>query len=524
MLKMKVCEYILTVFIANYVGRMHEEKRFQLIHAEKSEVDNENVLLRQQLSQRNDEIDRLNSKVMELEHETSQVGVLRSKIDELMNKNHQKDQTTREKEENMFNYKREVESLGSDIRNMEHIENTLKNEIEDLLEKRKTLEDINQNLKNQICECNIAIRQIASSFDSVKRENMALTSNIEIFRRSEEQLREENSNLKELINNIESERIHYRAVSEQLQRELAYTKRENASFAANESKLSSYSRSDQEPQYQAPRYDDYSGPSNGNEMANYQFMLPQNEGSGHQTPLHGRDANSPNFEESYQPLNMPANTPPRYSGDGNMPPQLSPHGDKSPLKLPMHLASSVSFNYPDQFDQYYRKNQTAGPPPVMNMGGPPPQDNKRREGAQKAYFGSHLDNIFDWNNAQNNAQKNISQTPSSHPSAETSLGHQQTLQGFQGQDTSLARELTQTVPPKSEMNKQQKHMQIMKLENALLTFQMDKDKITNELQKIPDSHRLNHNHKQKIVELERNSEVLDKNINTVKLKLRDIKH
>jgi hypothetical protein len=49
MLKMKVCYYILTEFIANYVGRMHEEKRFQLIHAEKNEVDNENVLLRQQL-------------------------------------------------------------------------------------------------------------------------------------------------------------------------------------------------------------------------------------------------------------------------------------------------------------------------------------------------------------------------------------------------------------------------------------------------------------------------------------------
>lgn len=53
---------------------------------------------------------------------------------------------------------------------------------------------------------------MASQFDAVKRENIALVSNIEIFRRSEEQLRLENSNLKELVNNIEAERIHYRAM------------------------------------------------------------------------------------------------------------------------------------------------------------------------------------------------------------------------------------------------------------------------------------------------------------------------
>lgn len=73
------------------------------------------------------------------------------------------------------------------------------------------------------------------------------------------------------------------------------------------------------------------------------------------------------------------------------------------------------------------------------------------------------------------------------------------------------------------MNKQQIHLQIMKLENALLTFQMDQDRNKAELQKIPESHRLNHNQQQKKKELERNLEVLDKNINTVKLKLRDIK-
>lgn len=126
---------------------MNEDKRLHLLQMEKNELDNENAMLREQLNQRGEEVERLNSKVMELEHETSQTQVLRTKVDELMNKNFQKDQTTKEKEENLFNLTREVESLRSDIRNMEHIESTLKAEIEDLLEKRKGLEEINQNLK-----------------------------------------------------------------------------------------------------------------------------------------------------------------------------------------------------------------------------------------------------------------------------------------------------------------------------------------------------------------------------------------
>jgi len=124
----------------------------QLLQVEKNELDTQTQQLREQLNQKGDEVERLNSRVMELEHETSQSRILKAKVDELMSKNFQKDQTTKEKEENMFNLKREVESLRSDIRNMKHIESTLKAEIEDLLGKRKSLDEVNQNLKNQICE------------------------------------------------------------------------------------------------------------------------------------------------------------------------------------------------------------------------------------------------------------------------------------------------------------------------------------------------------------------------------------
>ena len=122
----------------------------QLIMMEKAEIEQENGHLRAAFSQKTEEVDRLNIKVMELEHESSQIGIMKAKIDELMNKNFMKDQNTREKEENMLTLKREVESLRSDIKNMDIIENTLKGEIDDLLDKRRSLEDINQNLKNQI--------------------------------------------------------------------------------------------------------------------------------------------------------------------------------------------------------------------------------------------------------------------------------------------------------------------------------------------------------------------------------------
>ena len=134
----------------NMVEKINEEKRFNMTQISRSELDNEMGLLREQINRKNEEIDRLNTKVMELEHQTSTTMLLRQKVDELMNKNQIKDQSTREKEENLFNLSREVESLRSDLRNMEHIENTLKMEIEELLDKRRHLEDINQNLKNQI--------------------------------------------------------------------------------------------------------------------------------------------------------------------------------------------------------------------------------------------------------------------------------------------------------------------------------------------------------------------------------------
>lgn len=134
----------------NMAEKMNEDKRNNMIQMERNELDNEMASLREQLNRKTEEIDKLNSKVMELEHQTSTTSILRQKVDELMNKNQQKDLTTREKEEKMFNLSREVESLKSDLRNMEHIENTLKVEIEELLDKRRSLEEINQGLKNQI--------------------------------------------------------------------------------------------------------------------------------------------------------------------------------------------------------------------------------------------------------------------------------------------------------------------------------------------------------------------------------------
>ena len=52
---------------------------------------------------------------------------------------------------------------------------------------------------------------------------------------------------------------------------------------------------------------------------------------------------------------------------------------------------------------------------------------------------------------------------------------------------------------------------------------MDKDRLQSELEKIPESHRQGHNQRARKQELEHEITLLTKNINTVKLKLRDIK-
>jgi myosin heavy subunit len=412
--------------LAALSGKMNEEKRLQLLMIEKNEMDNENQRLREQLNFKHDELERLNSKVMELEHETSQVRVLKTKVDELMSKNFQKDQSTKEKEETLFNLKREVESLRSDVRNMEHIEGTLKAEIEDLLDKRKTLEDINQNLKNQICECNIAIRQMASQFDAIKRENMALTSNIEIFRRSEEQLRAENRNLKDLINNIESERIHYRAISEQLQRELAYSKQDSSSYNPNDYQMLHYNGpQNYESFYQGIKPEEFTqGMKPKMPNTNYEYMMPQSELSHSFQPS---QVPSQNFFEIYKP----PGTPPTLHSSENTPrvaqsPQIPlveelKSKPKSQNKLPMHLASSVTFEYPEEFDQFYRKNQDKKPSPTPTPDQFSSSINPNiREDAQKAYFSSNLEGVFNWSGKH----------PRHHPSEEHDVFPQQ-IQGSQ---------------------------------------------------------------------------------------------
>jgi len=81
---------------------MNEEKRLQFIQIEKNEIENDNKNLRLQLSQKDDEIERMNLRIIELEHEANQANDLRMQIDEVTNKNQIKDQSTREREENLL--------------------------------------------------------------------------------------------------------------------------------------------------------------------------------------------------------------------------------------------------------------------------------------------------------------------------------------------------------------------------------------------------------------------------------------
>lgn len=155
---------------------------------------------------------------------------------------------------------------------------------------------------------------MASNLDSTKRENMALTNNIEIFRKSEEQLRQENSSLKELVNNIEIERIHFRATCELLQRELSFAKKENASYIASENKIMNFSKPGSNVHnYPTQMSDMNSGVSTPG--GNYQHLLPQSDLSKAPTPTPNPANIGANLEKLYQPqapnsgFNNQSNTP-----------------------------------------------------------------------------------------------------------------------------------------------------------------------------------------------------------------------
>lgn len=136
----------------------------------------------------------------------------------------------------------------------------------------------------------------------MKRENIALSSNIEIFRRSEEQLRHENSNLKDLINNIEAERIHYRAISEQLQRELAYSRKESSvAYNPNDNRLINLNKQGPDLYYRSPQYDDMApGTPTNRDLSNYEYILPKNDVSPSYISS-GSPSKLNKFEDIYQP-------------------------------------------------------------------------------------------------------------------------------------------------------------------------------------------------------------------------------
>ncbi|CAI2382490.1 unnamed protein product [Moneuplotes crassus] len=526
---------------ANLASRMNEEKKLEMVKLEKNEIENENKSLRMQIGQKDDEIERLQNRIIQLEHEASQVPALRAQLDDLESRNHQKETTTREKEESIL-------KTESELRNMERVEGVLKAEIEELLEKRKGLEEINQTLKNQICECNIALRQMASQLDSSKRENMALTNNVEIFKRSEEQLREENSSLKELVNNIEIERIHFRASCELLQRDLSFAKKEIASYIASENRVMNiglpmgnlHNYPSQIPKINP----DSNGPPN-----NFQGPIPNPQVNA--TPLsHSGPQNvGPNSQETFKPpqsafpsqedmakrfgdmsleefkkATIPANNMPNTMG--NQPPA----GSSSKPKLPQHLASSITFDDNDGSEQYYRKNQTTdptqapqnNPPADSKVAGIPSVPNLPTAGIPTPKDPQPGPSLPQFTQGSQNSQPRFLNPPVQHNPPGPAPGPHSTPQA-PSQNPSAPSSFQIPQGPAPEMNSDQKFQKIHTLENSLLSFQMDKDRLVAELGKIPEAHSKSHHQQQRKAELEREIFIADKNINTVKLKLRDLK-
>jgi len=132
---------------------------------------------------------------------------MRLKTEEAMKKVAEKDNSLREKDEKLFEASWAVENHKSDLKNLNDICENLRNEIQFINGRWQELENVNSVLKNQLCENSILIRQISFEMDAWNRDILALSKNIEIFKKNEDNLWNENSQLKDLIMNIESNRI-----------------------------------------------------------------------------------------------------------------------------------------------------------------------------------------------------------------------------------------------------------------------------------------------------------------------------
>ena len=123
----------------------------------------------------------------------------------------EKEQLLRDKDQLLFTHVRDSDNLRSDLRNMTDIAENLRKEIEFVNIRRKELEQVNSELKTQLCDNSIVIRQISSEMDGRQRDILALSKNIEIFKRNEDNLRLENLQLRELVMNIEQQRVDLQA-------------------------------------------------------------------------------------------------------------------------------------------------------------------------------------------------------------------------------------------------------------------------------------------------------------------------
>ena len=70
-------------------------------------------------------------------------------------------------------------------------------------------------MKTQLCENSILIWQISAEMDARQRDILALSKNIEIFKRNEDNLWLENIQLRDLVMNIEHQRLEIQAWAEQ---------------------------------------------------------------------------------------------------------------------------------------------------------------------------------------------------------------------------------------------------------------------------------------------------------------------
>lgn len=174
---------------------------------------------------------------------------LRTKIDELNSKILKNESVIRESKEECYLVSTENTNLKSDLKNLSNMERALRTEINSLMQQRHELEDTLQRVKVKISQDSLKIRKFETENESLNRQIMSMENTISIASKEVDDMKNENLQLKEILNSKERENIFVKKTLERKETDLKNANtalnRANSLLDAHQSTIESFENNEQ---------------------------------------------------------------------------------------------------------------------------------------------------------------------------------------------------------------------------------------------------------------------------------------